>query len=277
MNRHSQAILAGVLALGVAAGACSGGSQPEKAASTGPAKGEWRYQGADAGSTRYSPLDQVTAGQLRDAHRGVAVEPNRRRRPADRARDAELRRRQAVQRGRPESTRHLDGSDQRQAAVEFRRARDLSLQVFDEGRVRKGRGVSRDRREGRHLHHDARVFPLRPRRADRSAAPELGPPGQPGLVPEIGRRRSHRGFDPRLGAVGEPEEAVRPERGRAARARLHHVVVAADRRQRRRHRRQLRRAGLSPDAARERPWRHPRLRRADRKAPLEVPRDPAGG
>ena len=60
MNRHSPAVLAGVLALGVAVGACSSGSQPEKAAAAGPAKGEWRYQGSDAGSTRYSPLDQVT-------------------------------------------------------------------------------------------------------------------------------------------------------------------------------------------------------------------------
>ena len=64
MSRHSRAVLAGVLALGVAAVACSGGSRPEKAASTGPAKGEWRYQGADAGSTRYSPLDQVTAANF---------------------------------------------------------------------------------------------------------------------------------------------------------------------------------------------------------------------
>ena len=64
MNRHSRAVLAGVLALGVAAAACSGGSQPKKAASAGPAKGEWRYQGADAGSTRYSPLDQVTAANF---------------------------------------------------------------------------------------------------------------------------------------------------------------------------------------------------------------------
>lgn len=60
MNRHLPAVLAGVLALGVAVGACSSGSQPEKAAAAKPAKGEWRYQGSDAGSTRYSPLDQVT-------------------------------------------------------------------------------------------------------------------------------------------------------------------------------------------------------------------------
>jgi glucose dehydrogenase len=64
MTRHSQAILAAVLALGVAAGACTRGSQPESAAAAGPQKGEWRYQGGDAGSTRYSPLDQVTAANF---------------------------------------------------------------------------------------------------------------------------------------------------------------------------------------------------------------------
>ena len=64
MNRYSRAVLAGVLALGVAAGACSSGSQPEAAAPAAPAKGEWRYQGSDAGSTRYSPLDQVTAANF---------------------------------------------------------------------------------------------------------------------------------------------------------------------------------------------------------------------
>ena len=95
--------------------------------------------------------------EFRDAHRGVALEPFGRRRPADRARDAELRRRQAVQRRRPASARHLDGSGERQAALEFRRARNLSLEVLDARRVRQGRGVSRDRRPRRHLHHDARV------------------------------------------------------------------------------------------------------------------------
>ena len=65
------------------------------------------------------------------------------------------------------------------------------------------------------------------------------------------------------------------ERRHPARARLHHQLLAADRRQRRDRRRQLRGAGLSPDAPRERAGRHPRLRRADRKVHVEVPRDPA--
>jgi quinoprotein glucose dehydrogenase len=43
-------------------GACSSGSTPETAtaASDTDRRGEWRYQGSDAGSTRYSALDQVT-------------------------------------------------------------------------------------------------------------------------------------------------------------------------------------------------------------------------
>ena len=67
MNRRSRALLASVLALAVAAAACSGGSQPEKAASAGPAKGEWRYQGADAGSTRYSTSMAASAARALSA------------------------------------------------------------------------------------------------------------------------------------------------------------------------------------------------------------------
>ena len=73
------------------------------------------------------------------------------------------------------------------------------------------------------------------------------------------------------------EAAIQREQRPAARARLHHELLAADRRQRRDHRRQLRRAGLPPDAHRERARRHPGVRRADRKVHVEVPRHPAAG
>ena len=54
-------------------------------------------------------------------------------------------------------------------------------------------------------------------------------------------------------------------------------LVAADRRQRRRGGWQRPRAGLLPDAHREHPRRHPRLRRRQRKAPVEVSRHSAAG
>ena len=60
MTRRSCALVGGLFALGLTAAACTAGSTPEAAAPAAPAKGEWRYQGSDAGSTRYSALDQVT-------------------------------------------------------------------------------------------------------------------------------------------------------------------------------------------------------------------------
>jgi quinoprotein glucose dehydrogenase len=49
-----------VVALGLAAAACSGASSPEAVSAAATRTGEWRYLGGDAGHTRYSPLDQVT-------------------------------------------------------------------------------------------------------------------------------------------------------------------------------------------------------------------------
>jgi quinoprotein glucose dehydrogenase len=62
MTRRSYAVLGSIFALGLAAGACSSGSAPESAAAAADTArtGEWRYQGSDAGSTRYSAADQVT-------------------------------------------------------------------------------------------------------------------------------------------------------------------------------------------------------------------------
>ncbi len=71
------------------------------------------------------------------------------------------------------------------------------------------------------------------------------------------------------------EADLRPGEGPAARARLHHHLLASDRRQRRADHRQLRRAGLQPDAHRERARRHPGLRHEVREVHVEVPRDSA--
>ena len=70
MRRHLPAFVGGALALGVLGagylalnpGVSASNSAPsvQTPSSRGAANGEWRYQGADAGSTRYSPLSQVT-------------------------------------------------------------------------------------------------------------------------------------------------------------------------------------------------------------------------
>ena len=53
MNRFARAILLlSIIPVGFAI-AQSGTAQP------GTANGEWRYYGGDAGSTKYSPLDQI--------------------------------------------------------------------------------------------------------------------------------------------------------------------------------------------------------------------------
>ena len=64
----------------------------------GNAPGEWRYWGADAWSTRYSPLDQINASQLRLAEGRLAVERRRLRQRRVLPHDAALRERPALHR-----------------------------------------------------------------------------------------------------------------------------------------------------------------------------------
>lgn len=59
MRRDPAAWLVGLVALGVL-GVAWLARPSAQAPARAPAAGEWRYQGGDAGSTRYSPLDQVT-------------------------------------------------------------------------------------------------------------------------------------------------------------------------------------------------------------------------
>ena len=60
--------------------------------------GEWRYWGADAWSTRYSPLDQINASNFDSLAGRVAVERRRVRRRRVLPHDAALRERTAVHR-----------------------------------------------------------------------------------------------------------------------------------------------------------------------------------
>ena len=215
------------------------------------------------------------AGQLRVAEGGVAVRSRRRRRRHDGPRHAELRRRQAAERRRTTAARRVDRPDEWQAALELGRAGNVSIEVLHARVVREGRGVLRIERPRRRLHHDARLLPGGARCRNRQAARELGAPRRRAGVSAHRRRRRRGRPDSRLGAVAASRTEVQRQRGRAARARLHHELVTADRGERRRHRRQLRRAGLPPDAAGERTGRHRRLRCQDRQVPVEVPCDSA--
>ena len=60
MTNHARAFAVAALGSTLLLGAYF--AMPPAAAQSGPpaASGEWRFQGGDAGSTRYSPLDQIT-------------------------------------------------------------------------------------------------------------------------------------------------------------------------------------------------------------------------
>ena len=59
MKRYARAAAVSVLGLGLL-WATYPSSSAQTSAPQGTASGQWRYQGGDAGNTRYSPLDQVT-------------------------------------------------------------------------------------------------------------------------------------------------------------------------------------------------------------------------
>ena len=181
------------------------------------------------------PARPGDTGELRDAQRGVALQPAGRRRSDDRARDAELRRREAPERRRAAASRRVDRSDEREAALELRRA------ARPTGRSTRcapptAKGVAYHEINGRGVVYIATpgffLFAL-----DAETGKPLENWGRPVRASRVSanrRRGSRRGSDSRLGAVDQSEAQVQPERGRAARARLHHQLVAADRRQRRR-------------------------------------------
>ena len=62
-----------VLTLVVASCAVLGSAHAQE----GATRGEWRSYGGDTGSTKYSPLDQITAGNFKRPRTGVALEDAR--------------------------------------------------------------------------------------------------------------------------------------------------------------------------------------------------------
>ena len=60
MPKHLLSLVGGMLAIGLLGAAYLARPAAQGAQAQGTANGQWRYAGGDAGSTRYSPLDQVT-------------------------------------------------------------------------------------------------------------------------------------------------------------------------------------------------------------------------
>ena len=163
----------------------------------------------------------------------------------------------------PRRTRDRARSRHRQDGVDVPGTRDAASRVFDAHNHGKGVAYARINGRGVMSHHHAGLLPARARREDRPAARGLG---HRAFRCAASRRPASVDMLKDLIADWQPvdrrQAALRSGQRPAALARLHHHLVAADRRQRRAGRRQLRRAGLQPDAHRERAGRHPRLRRA---------------
>ena len=275
MKRHLPAFVGGALALGIFGAAYLAMPSAQTSSGRGTTNGEWRYQGGDAGNTRYSPLDQVTPANFETLKEAWRFSPQ------DVVGPMTARATPSYVGGKLLSVagprRHVVSIDPTSGKLLWNFVEPETYRSKYSMRAAYGKGVAYHEINGRGV-----VYIATPGFFLVALDAETGKPlenwGRPVAlsdVPANRRRGSRRGSDSRLGAVDQPEAQVRPERGRPARARLHHQLVAADRRQRRDHRRQLRRAGLSPDAPGERARRHPRVRREDREVHVEVPRDSA--
>ena len=203
-------------------------------------------------------------GELRGARARMALR-RRQLRQEHLAGDGESRRRQAHHRHRRKAARDRTRPRDRRAALELHRAEHLPLRVLDAQGLRQGHRLRQGRRTRRRLHHHARLLPPRARRRDRTSARELGAAGRRQGLRQVRDGRSREGPHRRLGPLGGLGRALRRLSGHPARDRLHHQLVAPDRRQRHRRRRELRRAGIQPDPQGDGARRHPRVRREGRK------------
>ena len=215
------------------------------------------------GSTRYSPLDQVTPANfetLKEAWRFS---------PIDVVGPMTARATPSYVGGKLLSVagprRHVVSIDPTSGKLLWSWVEPETYRAKYSMRAAYGKGVAYHEINGtrRRLHRHTGLLPVGAGRATPASRCE-----------NWGRQVGLPSF-PRTGVVDLVEDLIRDwepwtklkrevrrERGRAARARLHHHLLAADCRQRRRDRRQLRRAGLSPDAPGERAGRHPRVQRA---------------
>ena len=163
----------------------------------GTANGEWRYQGADAGSTRYSPLNQVTPANfetLKEAWRFS---------PIDVVGPLTARATPSYVGGKLLSVagprRHVVSIDPVSGKLLWSWVEPETYRSKYSMRavLRQGRRVSRDQRPRRRLHRHTWILPRRPRCRNRQAARELGPAS-----------RICRSF-PRSGIVDLSEDLVR--------------------------------------------------------------------
>ena len=208
-------------------------------------KGEWRTYGADLASTRYSPLDQINAGELQQAGGGVAVQ-DRQPRPAPRIQlpvHAADGRRRALHDRRHAARRGGAGRGHRRAAVDAPR-----------GRRQARRGSA------------AAAVGTRPVLLDRR--PHGPDPLRHARLPHGGARRARpasSGAVLRQGRRGRPEARGRPgdgpgDRATSACTRRRIIVKDIDHHRRGAHRGQP--AGEPP----QRQGLRARLRRAHRQA-----------
>ena len=175
MKRNSRSfLLMGTLALGLLGAVFSAFPSAQTPARRGTENGEWRYLGGDAGSTRYSPLDQVTPANfetLKEAWRFS---------PLDVVGPMTARATPSYVGGKLLSVagprRHVVSIDPTSGKLlwNFVEPETYPIEVLDARGLRQGRRVPRDQRPRRGLHLHAGLLPLRARRGDRQAARELG-------------------------------------------------------------------------------------------------------
>ena len=221
----------------------------------------WTYLGGDAWHTRYTPATQIDASSFEDLEIAWRWDASSFGPSTARATPSYVDGKLITVTGRKPAC-HRPRPRHRKTPLELHRTDDVAARVLDAEGIRKGRRVRRGRWTRRRVHHQSRVLPLRARRGDGRTAGQLGGGGAAAGIPLLGDRGHGGGPHRRVGAVGEPEPGIRPGSGDAARDRLHHGLLTADRRQRRGGDRELRAAGLQPDAEGDGPGRHPRLRRA---------------
>ncbi len=200
----------------------------------GTANGQWRYLGGDAGSTRYSPLDQVTPANFETLKEAWRFNPQ------DVVGPMTARATPSYVGGKLLSVagprRHVVSMDPTSGKLLWNFVEPETYRSKYSMRAAYGKGVAYHEINGRGV-----VYISTPGFFLFALDAETGKPLENWgrqvrlpVVPAHRRRRSRRGPDSRLGAVDQAEAQLRSERGRSARARLHHQLVTAHRRQRRR-------------------------------------------
>ena len=178
--------------------------------------GEWRYIGGDASHTRYLPLDQINASQLREARGGVDL-AGRQLRASGRYHlplDADLRRWNPLHGGGPAPHRRGDRPGDGRDDVGLPRAPHDAIRARHAQQLREGRRVRGSERSRRHLLHVPCVLPARPRCQDGRAPGGLGDSAcRCAGFPKSGVIDMLPGSREGLGALAESGLKYDPEKG----------------------------------------------------------------